>query len=146
MMMWTPLLAVLFNRFFFHPMIPSKLLPTLFILIAPPAVGFISWVKLHGGVVDDTACLFYYFGLFITMLLLAQAKYFVKVSFALPWWAYTFPVAALTIVTSVMAEKVGGGFFAALFPLLLSALVLLVSVISVRTVIAMMRGQICVPE
>jgi tellurite resistance protein len=146
MMMWTPLLAVLFNRFFFHPMIPSKLLPTLFILIAPPAVGFISWVKLHGGVVDDTARMFYYLGLFITILLLAQAKYFVKVSFALPWWAYTFPVAALTIATSVMAEKVGGGFFTALFPVLLSALVLLVSVVSVRTVIAMMRGQICVPE
>lgn len=146
LMMWTPLLAVLFNRFFFHPMIPSKLLPTLFILIAPPAVGFISWVKLHGGVVDDTARIFYYFGLFITMLLLAQARYFMKASFALPWWAYTFPVAALTIATSVMAEKVGGGFFAALFPVLLASLVLLVSVISARTVMAMVRGQICVPE
>ncbi|MDR3370976.1 SLAC1 anion channel family protein [Rhodoferax sp.] len=146
LMMWTPLLAVLFNRFFFHPMIPDKLLPTLFILIAPPAVGFISWVKLHGGVVDDMARILYYFGLFIMLLLLAQAKYFVKVSFALPWWAYTFPVAALTIATSVMAEKVGGGFFATLFPVLLTALVLLVSVISVRTIIAVMRGQICVPE
>jgi len=146
LMMWTPLLAVLFNRFFFHPMVPSKLLPTLFILIAPPAVGFISWVKLHNGVVDDVARIFYYFGLFITLLLLAQAKYFMKVSFALPWWAYTFPVAALTIATSVMLEKVGGSFFAMLFPLLLSALVVLVSVICVRTVIAMMRGQICVPE
>jgi len=146
LMMWTPLLAVLFNRFFFHPMVPSKLLPTLFILIAPPAVGFISWVKLHNGVVDDVARIFYYFGLFITLLLLAQAKYFMKVSFALPWWAYTFPVAALTIATSVMLEKVGGSFFAMLFPLLLSVLVVLVSVICVRTVIAMMRGQICVPE
>lgn len=146
LMMWTPLLAVLFNRFFFHPMVPSKLLPTLFILIAPPTVGFISWVKLHNGVVDDAARIFYYFGLFIALLLLAQAKYFMKVSFALPWWAYTFPVAALTIATSVMLEKVGGSFFAMLFPLLLTVLMVLVSVISVRTVIAMMRGQICVPE
>ncbi len=146
LMMWTPLLAVLFNRFFFHPMIPAKLLPTLFILIAPPAVGFISWVKLHNGVVDDAARIFYYFGLFIFMLLLAQAKYFVKVSFALPWWAYTFPVAALTIATSVMLEKTGGSFFAMLFPVLLAVLVVLVSVICVRTVIAMARGQICVPE
>ncbi len=146
LMMWTPLLAVLFNRFFFHPMIPSKLLPTLFILIAPPAVGFISWVKLHNGVVDDVARIFYYFALFNIMLLLAQAKYFLKVAFALPWWAYTFPVAALTIATSVMLEKVGGSFFAVLFPVLLTALVVLVSMISVRTVLAMKRGQICVPE
>jgi len=146
LVMWLPLLAVLFNRFFFHPMIPSKLLPTLFILIAPPAVGFISWVKLHHGVVDDAARIFYYFGLFVFMLLLAQAKYFAKLSFALPWWAYTFPVAALTIATSVMLDKVGGSFFAVLFPVLLSMLVVLVSVICVRTVIAMQRGQICVPE
>jgi len=146
LMMWTPLLAVLFNRFFFHPMIPGKLLPTLFILIAPPAVGFISWVKLHNGVVDDAARIFYYFALFIILLLLAQAKYFMKVAFALPWWAYTFPVAALTIATSVMLEKVGGDFFTVLFPVLLTALVVLVSVISVRTAIAMKRGQICVPE
>lgn len=146
LMMWTPLLAVLLNRFFFHPMIPSKLLPTLFILIAPPALGFISWVKLHNGVVDDAARLFYYFGLFVTLLLLAQAKYFMKVSFALPWWAYTFPVAAMTIATAVMLEKVGGTFFVMLFPMLLTVLIVLVSVISVRTVMAMLRGQICVPE
>jgi len=146
LMMWTPLLAVLFNRFFFHPMLPAKLLPTLFILIAPPAVGFISWVKLHNGVVDDTARILYYFGLFITLLLLSQAKYFWKLSFALPWWAYSFPIAALTIATSVMLDKVGGNFFAVLFPMLLTALVLLVSMISLRTLIALKRGQICVPE
>lgn len=146
LMMWTPLLAVLFNRFFFHPMVPAKLLPTLFILIAPPAVGFISWVKLHNGVMDDTARILYYFGLFITLLLLSQVKHFWKLAFALPWWAYTFPVAAMTIATSVMLEQVGGSFFAALFVVLLTALVLLVTLISARTVIAMKRGQICVPE
>lgn len=146
LMMWTPLLAVLFNRFFFHPMIPAKLLPTLFILIAPPAVGFISWVKLHNGVVDDAARIFYYFALFITLLLFSQARYFWKLSFALPWWAYSFPMAALTIATSVMLEKVGGSFFALLFPVLLVILISLVSLISFKTVVAMRRGQICVPE
>ena len=34
LMMWIPLLAVLLNRFFFHPMLPGKLLPTLFILLS----------------------------------------------------------------------------------------------------------------
>jgi len=146
LMMWTPLLAVLFNRFFFHPMIPSKLLPTLFILIAPPAVGFISWVKLHNGMIDDVARIFYYFALFITLLLFSQARYFWKLQFALPWWAYSFPIAAITIATMVMLEKVGGSFFLVLTQFLLVFLVLLVTMISVRTVRAMLRGQICVPE
>lgn len=146
LMMWTPLLAVLLNRFFFHPMLPGKLLPTLFILIAPPAVGFVAWVKLHNGVVDDAARIFYYFALFTTLLLFFQAKYFVKLSFALPWWAYSFPLAAMTIASIVMLEKVGGTFFAVLVPVLLTLLLALVTMLIIRTALAMMRGQICVPE
>lgn len=146
LVMWTPLLAVLLNRFFFHPMLPGKLLPTLFILIAPPAVGFIAWVKLHNGAIDDAARIFYYFALFTTLLLFYQAKYFVKLAFALPWWAYSFPLAAMTIASTVMLEKVGGTFFAVLVPLLLAVLLALVAMLIVRTALAMLRGQICVPE
>lgn len=146
LMMWTPLLAVLLNRFFFHPMLPGKLLPTLFILIAPPAVGFVAWVKLHFGAIDDAARIFYYFALFTTLLLFFQAKYFVRLSFALPWWAYSFPVAAMTIASTVMLEKVGGMFFAVLVPVLLTLLLALVAMLVVRTAIAMRHGQICVPE
>jgi tellurite resistance protein len=146
LMMWIPLLAVLLNRFFFHPMIPGKLLPTLFILIAPPSVAFISWLKLHNGLVDDTARILYYFALFTTMLLFAQMKYFVKVQFALPWWAYSFPMAAITIASMIMLEKVGGLFFTVLSPLLLSMLLLLIVVLVFNTIRAMLRGEICIPE
>ncbi|MDP2805586.1 MAG: SLAC1 anion channel family protein [Gallionellaceae bacterium] len=146
LMMWVPLMAVLFNRFFFHPMMPSKLLPTLFIFIAPPAVGFIAWIKLHNGVIDDTAHILYYFALFITLLLFSQIKYFLKVPFALPWWAYSFPMAAITIATMVMAEKIGGAFFTMLAIFLLAALILLIVMLVIKTVRAMLRGEICVPE
>ncbi len=146
LVMWIPLLAVLLNRFFFHPMIPSKLLPTLFILIAPPAVGFIAWVRLHNGSIDDTARILYYFALFITVLLFSQIRYFWKLQFALPWWAYSFPMAAMTIATLVMAEKLGGSFFTGLAQILLIFLALLVTLLSLLTLRAMRRGQICVPE
>ena len=146
LMMWTPLLAVLLNRFFFHPMLPGKLLPTLFILIAPPAVGFIAWVKLHHGVVDDAARIFYYFALFTTLLLFFQARYFVRLAFALPWWAYSFPLAAMTIASTVMLDQVGGTFFTVLVPVLLAVLLALVAMLIFRTARAMLRGQICVPE
>jgi len=146
LVMWLPMLAVLLNRFFFHPMLPGKMLPTMFILIAPPAVGFIAWVKMHNGVVDDAARIFYYFALFTTLLLFFQAKHFVKLSFALPWWAYSFPLAAMSIASSVMLEKVGGSFFTMLVPVLLTILLVLVAMLIIRTAIAMLRGQICVPE
>lgn len=146
LMMWLPLLAVLLNRFFFHPMMPAKLLPTLFILIAPPAVGFISWVKLHGGAVDDVARILYYFALFTTLLMIAQVKYFSKVQFALPWWAYSFPVAAITIATMVMQEEVGGVFFDIAVPVLYTTLVILLATLVIKTTQAMLGGKICVPE
>jgi tellurite resistance protein len=146
LMMWIPLLAVLLNRFFFHPMMPGKLLPTLFILIAPPAVGFISWMKLHGGNIDDMARILYYFALFTTLLMLAQMKYFTKVQFALPWWAYSFPIAAITIATMIMQEKVGGLFFQTLSVFLYTILVVLLTTLVIRTIQAMLRGKVCVPE
>lgn len=143
---WIVLLTILMNRFFFHNPMPAKLLPTLFILIAPPAVGFISWIKLHGGVLDDAGRVLYYIALFTTLLLFFQIKEFAKVKFAMPWWAYSFPMAAITIATMIMLEKVGGAFFASLAPLLLTLLALLIVVLIINTIRAMMRGEICVPE
>jgi len=144
--MWLPLQAILLNRFFFHPMMPVKLLPTLFILIAPPAVGFISWLKLHNGIVDDEARLLYYFALFLTMLMVTQFKHFSKVEFALPWWAYSFPVAAITIATMIMQEKIGGNFFATVSVILYAVLWILLITLVIKTSIAILRGKVCVPE
>lgn len=146
LLMWLPLLAVLLNRFFFHPMMPSKLLPTLFILIAPPAVGFLSWMKIHQGNLDDFARILYYFALFTTLLLFSQYKFFIKLDFALPWWAYSFPIAAISIASFVMNEQIGGSFFYLLSLVLYVALVLLMLTLIIKTIRAMLGGKICVPE
>ncbi|MCI4412051.1 MAG: SLAC1 anion channel family protein [Thiotrichales bacterium] len=146
LIMWLPLQAILLNRFFFHPMMPEKLLPTLFILIAPPAVGFISWLKLHHGELDALAHMLYYFALFITLLMVVQFKHFKKVGFALPWWAYSFPVAAITIASMIMLEKIGGDFFNAISIVLYVLLITLLSLLILKTLIAIKNKKICVPE
>lgn len=146
LMMWLPLLAVLLNRFFFHPMMPAKLLPTLFILIAPPAVGFISWLGLHQGVLDDVGRILYYFALFTTLLLVSQYRFFTRLSFALPWWAYSFPVAAISIATMAMAEHTGYAFFSILSVALYASLCVLMLLLVIKTLNAMRQGAICVPE
>jgi tellurite resistance protein len=79
---WIILLIIFFNRIIFHSPLPEKLLPTLFILIAPPAVGFVSLVKLTGEVGDFSKIL-YYFGLFLTLLLMFQFNIFKKIKFYL---------------------------------------------------------------
>lgn len=146
LVLWLPMLSIVLNRLFFHPPIPGKLLPTLFILIAPPAVGFLSWTRLHGGQLDDVGRILFFFALFTTALLFVQSGYFRKLAFGLPWWAYSFPLAAMTLATLLMWEKTGLAFYAGLVALLYAFLVGLIVLLTVKTLRAMSRGEICVPE
>jgi len=140
---WPVLTAILFYRLIFHASLPGRLLPTLFIFIAPPAVGFISYLNLVGGV-DAFAMVLYSVGLFFTLLLAAQIGYFSKLQFFLSWWAYSFPLAAITIATLAMAEHSGLPFFFILAPILLTILSLVIAGLLVRTVLAVARREICV--
>ncbi|MET0091215.1 MAG: SLAC1 anion channel family protein, partial [Candidatus Thiodiazotropha sp.] len=101
---WLVLFTIIIYRVLFHNPLPDRLMPTFFILIAPPAVGFISYVKLNGGI-DNFAHVLYYSGLFLTLLLFTMVFRFSRLQFFLSWWAYSFPLAAITIATLLMFEK-----------------------------------------
>jgi len=90
--------TIFFYRIFFHAPIPIKLVPTFFILLAPPSVGCISYVKLTG-CFDIFAQILYSIALFMALLFLSQFRMYAKIPFYISWWAYLFPSAALTIAT-----------------------------------------------
>jgi len=144
MLFWIILMTILFNRVLFHHPIEQKLLPTLFILIAPPAVGFIAYMRLTGDL-DAFGRILYYGGLFLTLLLFTQVRRFLKLEFFLSWWAYSFPLAAISIASMVMFEQtkislylwIGGG--------LLLLLTGIVGLLLTRTIIAVQRQGICLP-
>ncbi len=140
---WPVLTAILFYRLIFHGSLPERFMPTLFIFIAPPAVGFVSWYNLVGGV-DAFGRVLYFTGLFFTLLLLSQFNYFRRLKFFLSWWAYSFPLAAITIATFVMFRETGHAFYAWLAGSLLAVLSVLIAVLLVRTVLAIIRREICV--
>jgi len=146
MMFWVILMTIVFYRILFHDPIPVHLLPTLFILIAPPAVGFVAYMKLSGGELDAFARILYFAGLFLTLLLFAQFKRFINLPFFLSWWAYSFPIAAITIATFVMYESTQKAGFMWLGGLLLVLITFLVGLLLVRTGIAMQNEEICVKE
>ncbi len=145
MLFWIVLMTILFNRVLFHNPIEQRLLPTLFILIAPPAVGFIAYMRLTGEL-DAFARVLYYGGLFLTLLLFTQVRRFLKLEFFLSWWAFSFPLAAISIASMVMFEQteislylwIGGG--------LLLLLTGIVGLLLTRTVIAVRRQGICLPD
>ena len=142
---WLVLLTIIFNRVLFHNPLPGKLMPTFFILIAPPAVGFISYTKLNGGI-DSFAHILYYCGLFLTLLLFTQVRRFTKLEFFLSWWAYSFPLAAITVASLVMYEKTALPGFLLISWFLLCLLTVVVLFLLYRTTKAVSLKKICLPE
>ena len=143
---WLPLMAISLNRAFFFPAIPKRLLPTLFILIAPPAVGFISWLKLHSGTLDDFGIILFYFAVFVLVMLVAQARHFIRLPFALPWWAYTFPLAAMDIAAFAFFSVIPQPHYLYFAVGLYVVLLFVVLLVSYRTVRAGIKGSIFLPE
>ena len=140
---WPILTAIIFYRLIFHASLPERFMPTLFIFIAPPAVGFIAWYNLVGGI-DAFGRVLYFVALAFTLLLAAQASYFARLKFFLSWWAYSFPIAAITIATLVMAKETGLVFYTWLAAGLLGVLTLVIGVLLARTTKAVVRREICV--
>jgi len=142
---WILLLAVLINRIFFHLPMPPKLLPTLFILIAPPAVGFIAYMKLTNSI-DPTARVLFYFGVFTFLMLMTMIGVFRKVPFFLSWWAYTFPLTAFTLSIVMMFKATQLIIFKYAFLGMTVITTLVILMVLTRTLMEVSKGRICVPE
>ena len=136
---------VIYYRVIFHPALPDKLAPTFFILIAPPAVGFLSYLSLTGEM-DNFARVLYFSALFFTLLVLTQFRKFAKLQFFLSWWAYSFPMAAISIATMVMYDKTHNAFYSLTGIGLLVILTLFIVMLIFKTIKAIMKSGICVEE
>lgn len=145
LLFWIVLFTIIIYRMIFHQPLPERLLPTLFILIAPPAVGFIAYLRLNPEL-DGFARVLYYSALFITVWLLLQAPRFLRLPFYLSWWAYSFPLTAMTVATLTMGQLTGAAGLYGIGYVLLGLSVLVVFWLAARTLLAAWRGQICVPE
>lgn len=142
---WLILMTIVINRVIFHHPVPDKLVPTFFILFAPPIIGFIALTKLLGEL-NPFGNLLYYFGAFMFILILFQFKIFAKLKFYLSWWAYSFPMDALMIGTLLMYHETGSLFFKVaswIIFILLNGTILL---LTVKTIKAIKNREICIEE
>ncbi|WP_297213949.1 MULTISPECIES: SLAC1 anion channel family protein [Thermodesulfovibrio] len=142
---WITLFTIVFYRFIFHHPLPDRLYPTFFILIAPPAVGFISYTKIVGSI-DTLGNLLFYFALFLSLVLVAMIKKFINLRFYISWWAYTFPLDAVTIALTLRYHLTASPFYYGLSLLSIIVTTLVIGVVSVKTLIAISKREICVEE
>ncbi len=142
---WLMLVTLLLNRTIFFKAMPEKLVPTFFIMIAPPAIGVISYVLLTGAV-DPFAYVLYFFGLFLALLFFVNAAVFARIRFALSWWAYSFPLAALSISSALLFLRTGEDYFRSLTFILFAILTAVIASLLARTAVCVKRRGICVEE
>lgn len=142
---WLVLLILVFYRAIFHAPLTDKLLPTLFILTAPPSVGYISLSRLSNAL-DDQSKVLYYIGLFLFLLLVFQIRMFTKIKYYLSWWAYSFPIASLVIASYLMYHRSSIAAFLYIGNVLLVVLTAVIGILLVRTAAAVVTKEICIPE
>lgn len=144
---WLALLPLLLQRVLLHdPPLPPKLLPTIAIFIAPPAVAMLSWQALTGVADGPVVRILYAAAMFFVVLLLAQVPRLRRLPFALPAWAYTFPLAAASAAAISMATARPQPVYDVVAVLLLGVTTVLVLAVAALTLRAAARHQVCVPE
>ena len=142
---WIILFSIILNRIIFHNQFAPKFMPTLFILIAPPAIGFISYIKLTGSL-DFFAQILFNLGLFFTILVFVMYKNFVKIKFFISWWAFTFPMAAVTLSTILMYELTQKGIYSIFSYVLTFITTIIVLLVAIQTIKHMQKKEICIME
>jgi tellurite resistance protein len=142
---WLVLLTLVFNRLIFHDPIPGRLFPTMVILIAPPAVAFVAYLRLTGGI-DPAARMLVNMAYVFAALVLVQLPKLRTLPFALSWWALSFPLAALSIASFSYGRAIGSPAHEVIGLAVLFLLALVVAGLVLRTLLAATRGEICRPE
>ncbi|MBN2436919.1 MAG: SLAC1 anion channel family protein [Spirochaetes bacterium] len=142
---WIILTTLVINRVVFHHPIADKLVPTFFILFAPPVIGFIALTKINGSLTLFGNML-YYIGVFLFLLIIFQFRMFSRLTFYLSWWAYSFPMSALTIGTLLMYHETGYSSYLVASWLLFITLNILILVLTVKTLHAISKRKICIEE
>ncbi len=146
MFFWIVLFTIMMNRIVFHHQLAKKLIPTFFIFIAPPAVGFVSYFRITSGSIDMFSMFLYFVALFTFILLLFMVSMYDTKKFFISWWAYTFPLAAMSIATLMMEMVYHNSvtYVASMGMIILTTLV--VGFVSMRTLKACSEKEICIEE
>ena len=141
---WIVLLTLVLNRMIFHTPIPGKMLPTLVIMIAPPAVSFIAYLQLTGEM-DNFARILLNLGYVFFLIVITQAPGILKMPFSMSFWALSFPVASLTIGSFHYAALTGSQSHENVGLFLLALLSVIIVYLVIKTILAMLKGQVCKP-
>jgi len=139
---WPLVLALLVVRIAVQGLWPERLMPSVFILVAPPAVIGLSALQL--GAPPVLGWMLWGMALFSFLWAATLAKRIVAQAFTIAHWGLSFPMAALAGLTLQLATP--GGLLAVLGPMLLALTSLVVFGLGMGTVRGLRQGTLLAPE
>ncbi|MFJ6708116.1 MULTISPECIES: TDT family transporter [unclassified Streptomyces] len=136
---WFVLGSILLLRLFTQPALPTALLPTMAIEVAPPVVAGNAWFAINGGRLDLVAELLAGYAVLMVLVQIGLAGTYLRVPFGPGHWAFAFSYAAAFTngVHWLAAEQVHGQ--RALAYLLLAVATLAFVALAARTVLGLVR-------
>ena len=151
--------SLFFDRLVFHPLPPAPLAPSIWIGLGPLGVGGLALIAIAkvgaplwgdgAGTVSAlssiAAAVLWGFGLWwlaaSTTLLVAYLRRG-PLPYTLGWWAFTFPLGAITASTLVLGRSWGGAPLEALTAILFGVLLVVWIVVAARTLAAVRSGAV----
>jgi tellurite resistance protein len=92
---WLLITVVLFLRLVLRPAMPASLVPTLAIMIAPPAVAASAWLTISAGRPDVLFQGLTGITAFLTLVQVPLLARYRPLKFTHGFWSFTFPVASV---------------------------------------------------
>ena len=92
---WGVMTGLLLLRLSFRPTLPGPLVPTMAILVAPPAVATVSLFALTDDAVTLPVQAIAGLGVLLLLVQVALLTRYVRLSFSLGFWSFVFPAAAV---------------------------------------------------
>ena len=139
---WPLVLVLLVLRIVVHGMLPERLLPSVFILIAPPAV--LGQVALDMGAPLTVGWMCWGLAMFCLFWAGALSNRIRDLPFSVGHWALSFPLAALAGLTLRLAQP--GSALAMINPLVLALSSLIILTLCLGTLRGLREGSMLAPE
>jgi tellurite resistance protein len=139
---WVIIGPIVFARLVFRPPLPDVLAPTMAIEIAPAAVASLAYFFSNGGKITLFASILAGYGLLMIAAQIPLVPRYVKLTFGLSTWAFTFSWAAVASAGLFWIHKGHVTERRVSSYLVLAAISLFISGVAAKTLLAAMRGTL----
>lgn len=132
---WLVISVFFFLRLALRPAMPAPLIPTLAIMIAPPAVASAAWFRISGGQPNhlfEGLSAMTAFMVLIQIMLLPRYR---ALPFSLGFWSFTFPVASVAALGITWLHQLQPFAWQAITVAVLAAVTALVLAIATKSIL-----------